>query len=377
MGQVIFTIFAGRKRFLSVLWTYVLPLLNDQTVDGIHVWDFCRIAADRDFLRTSLLPVPPNRDERIQLMEPPREPNSTRVWDRWRSYYAFYAKHLRPSDILIKADDDVVALFGLPALLREVRRDSPRRLLVYPSIVNNDVCAAFQAADSILRDARYGVRLTASAPAAGPGLRKPISDWYNCSSCAQHVHSLFLADPARFFSGCVHELRIPARVSINFFAVKGSTAIPLFQRFVDDPHHYIDEPYLTAFSTELTALPSAVVTDTVAVHYSFGAQHEMHLPEVQRELLRRYRALAQNRSVQEDLRRRFGNRTLSRACPAKPPPEMLQGFRELRNASGRLQREEEAHETTRPWNGTDDGRRQRSGGRRPAARLESRRLGVV
>jgi hypothetical protein len=336
MGQVLFTIFAGRKRFLSILWTYVAQLLNERTVDSVHIWDYCRNAADRDFLRTSLLP--PNRDERIRLMEP--KANATLgLSDRWRSYYAFYATHLRPDDILIKADDDIVALFGLPALLREVRRDSPSRLLVYPSIVNNDVCAVFQAADGILRDPRYGVRLTASPHADGPSLRKPISDWYSCSSCARHVHSLFLAEPVRFFTGCVHEWRVPARVSINIFAVRAETAISLFQRFVDEPHHYIDEPYLTAIATELLALPSAVVTDAVAVHYAFGAQKEMHEPEVQRGLLQRYRALARNMSFHEDLRRRFGNRTLSRACPATPPPEMLQGFREPKPSSGRIKKE--------------------------------------
>eukprot|EP00962_Isochrysis_galbana_P031464 scaffold10253_cov124-Isochrysis_galbana.AAC.17 len=364
MGQVIFTIFAGRKRFLSILWMYVRQLLSNQEVDSVHVWDYCRNAADRDFLRTSLLPPPPTRDERIQLMEPPPEPNAT-LGNRWRSYYAFYAKHLSPDDILIKADDDVVALFGLPALLREVRRDSPRRLLVYPSIVNNDVCAVFQAADGVLRHPHYGVRLTASAPADGPALRKPISDWYTCSSCARYVHSLFLAEPARFFTGCVHEWRLPARVSINFFAVKGETAISLFKRFVDEPHHYIDEPYLTAFATELTALPSAIVTDTVAVHYAFGAQHEMHEPEAQRDLLHRYRALARNGSFHEDLRRRFGDRTLSCACPAMPPPEMLQGFRELRppepsTQAGRRSRTYSPMDM--PWNENEE----RPGGRRPA-----------
>jgi len=142
MAKVIFTVFAGRKRFLTVLWVYVRRLLSENTIDEVHLWDYCDDAMGREYIRTM---APPSH-HRIRLMKPPA---GNETLGRWTGYYAYYAEHLTADNILIKCDDDVVFIGGLPALLAQVRRDSPRRLLYYPSTVNNDVAAAFQAADGV------------------------------------------------------------------------------------------------------------------------------------------------------------------------------------------------------------------------------------
>ena len=49
-GKVYFSVFAGRRRFLAVLMTYVRPLVEDKTLDAVHLWDYCRAPPDREFL---------------------------------------------------------------------------------------------------------------------------------------------------------------------------------------------------------------------------------------------------------------------------------------------------------------------------------------
>jgi len=103
----------------------------------------------------------------------------------------------------------------------------------------------------VLTDPECGVRLVASAAAKGRVKRSPISDWYRCSYCAQYVHALFFGDSSRFYTGCIHEWSDAARVSINFFAIWGETAKPLFGEYARrDSREWDDEPYLTAYATE-------------------------------------------------------------------------------------------------------------------------------
>ena len=64
--------------------------------------------------------------------------------------------------------------------------------MYYPSVVNNDVSAAFQAADGLITDPEFVVGLRASRE-EGRYSRTPISDWYNCTRCAAHIHPLDLA----------------------------------------------------------------------------------------------------------------------------------------------------------------------------------------
>ena len=48
MGRVYFSVFAGRRRFLTVLMAYVRPLVHDKTIDVVHLWDYCRSPPDRE-----------------------------------------------------------------------------------------------------------------------------------------------------------------------------------------------------------------------------------------------------------------------------------------------------------------------------------------
>lgn len=258
----------------------------------------------------------------IEVVSPPASDAGARFPNKWKGYYAHYAALLKADDFLIKCDDDVVFIANLPVLLRVARRDAGAHLLYYPSIVNNDVAASFQAADGILTDPEYVVELHDSAE-EGRFSRRPVSDWYNCTACAEHVHSAFLREPARFFTGCIHEWSVAARVPINFFVMGGAAAQKHFAAYANE--QFVDEPYLTALLTERTKLSSLMVTDAVVAHFSFGFQHMAE----EKQVLERYRQLAKNTALKTKLAADFASRSLSTSCPAAPPAHLLQGRRVL------------------------------------------------
>jgi hypothetical protein len=194
----------------------------------LHLWDYCRNTPDRDFLRTLSDPA-----LGVEVISPPASDASARFPNKWKGYYAHYATLLKADDFLIKCDDDVVFIANLPVLLRVARRDAGAHLLYFPSIVNNDVAASFQAADGIITDPEYVVELHASAE-EGRYSRRPVSDWYNCTACAEHVHSAFLRQPSRFFTGCIHKWGVAARVPINFFVMAGSAVQKHFAAYANE-----------------------------------------------------------------------------------------------------------------------------------------------
>ena len=172
MGKVYFTVFAGRRRFLSVLMLYVKPLLEQRHLDVVHLWDYCRSPPDRDFLRSLA-----DAAIGIEVVKPPASDAGARFPNKWKGFYAHYATLLQADDLLVKCDDDVVFLANLPVLLRVARRDREgAHLLYYPSVVNNDVSASFQAADGVITDPEFVVGLRPSRE-EGRYSRTPISDW--------------------------------------------------------------------------------------------------------------------------------------------------------------------------------------------------------
>jgi len=285
-----------------------------------HVWDYCRVDADRQYLKTLSAPG-------LRVITPPESDKVAKFPNKWKGYYAYYAAALKEADWLIKCDDDIVFLSNIDALLRYARTDGGRHHLYYPSIVNNDVAASFQAADGVIDDPEYVVRLLPSRP-EGKYSRSPVSDWFNCTACAEYILGRFLAEPSRFFTGCVHEWTLPARVPINLFLMRGAAVRTHFGQYQNEA--FVDEPYLTALLTERTRMPSAMVTDAVAVHFSFAFQH---VPKPA-ELLAQFRMLARNTRLHEQLSRAYGDRQPNRSCRSAAPLALLRQARNRKRVKG-------------------------------------------
>ena len=97
MPRVIFTVFAGRRRFMNVLMMYVHPLLTN-TVDQVDIWDYCRTASDREYVQT----LDGKPDRRVRVVTPPASDANAKFPNKWKGYYKHYARTLAADDLLVK-----------------------------------------------------------------------------------------------------------------------------------------------------------------------------------------------------------------------------------------------------------------------------------
>lgn len=72
----------------------------------VHLWDYTRVDADREFLKTLAAPG-------VKIIDPPESDKTAKFPNRWKGYYAYYSKALQDDDWLIKCDDDVVFIANL------------------------------------------------------------------------------------------------------------------------------------------------------------------------------------------------------------------------------------------------------------------------
>mgnify|MGYP003344361032 CR=1 FL=1 len=49
--KVIFSIFAGRQRYLTILFRYLDTMLKMNIIHEIHLWDFTRNVNDEDYIK--------------------------------------------------------------------------------------------------------------------------------------------------------------------------------------------------------------------------------------------------------------------------------------------------------------------------------------
>lgn len=95
MGKVIFSCFAGRKRYMEILSVYIRILKERKYIDEIHMWDYTRNENDAKWLE--------NEWSHENIFKVKNKSN-------YLEYYQYYNKERYPEDdtILIKCDDDIV-----------------------------------------------------------------------------------------------------------------------------------------------------------------------------------------------------------------------------------------------------------------------------
>ena len=135
MAPVILTCFAGRRRYLEILFVYVQKLMNSGHIHEFHIWDYTREIEDTKFIRDFSL-----KDPRFRLMS---------VFSRisWREYYDFYTRERYPDPmtVIVKCDDDIVFIDveQFPVFIERRRRNSDY-LLGSAMVMNNPVCNCMQ-----------------------------------------------------------------------------------------------------------------------------------------------------------------------------------------------------------------------------------------
>jgi hypothetical protein len=179
----------------------------------------------------------------------------------WQAY-DYYARRLKTfqDSIFLKCDDDIVYLdVNKLGDFVEFRRNNPKYFVVSANVVNNGVCAYFQQA-------------AGSIPASVGDFERPPggfggSLWLSADKATQlHDHFLATADKRLPLTEKVVDWN--ERQSINFIAWLGRDLVHMALPKGDD------EKSLTVDLPELLGRPTAIYSDFVVSHLSFGPQEQ-------------------------------------------------------------------------------------------------------
>jgi hypothetical protein len=162
--RVYYAIFAGRSKYLDIHLKYCDILLRLKYVTEIHLWDFTGNGWDftfdnfenKNYLAKFVRDTPMEGYRLFQKSSSKnnrfRRRNGFEDYDyRWGSFYEHYAynKRYRDTDILIKADDDIVYmdLSHFARFINDISSytDGSTTHLHFPNIINNDAGFIVQA----------------------------------------------------------------------------------------------------------------------------------------------------------------------------------------------------------------------------------------
>jgi hypothetical protein len=250
---------AGRRRYLSILFPYVLALHTQGLVDEYRIWvntanakdvDFIEnLAATNDFVTTEHLP------DGVEC-------------DSIRSIYHFFKRCTDPNTVYVRFDDDIVMLDNtntFEAFVR-FRMDNPEPFLVYANILNNSVIAHIHKKAGTLSLADFDLKYDCmNSPA-----------WTN-PACAEALHSEVLTALTDDGDGGLSRFRLPTnpvfsdyeRVSINCISWLGED----FASFGGDVGQD-EENWLSTVRAREIQRPNCMFGGYVCVHFAFHTQRE-------------------------------------------------------------------------------------------------------
>jgi hypothetical protein len=186
----------------------------------------------------------------------------------WSEYYQHYTTQLYPNHVIIKSDDDIVFIdhdaFGR---FIEDRTANENPILLFPSIVNNGVCAALQKSRGYL------------ARELGDFKKENVMGrlWGDGRLCGS-LHSHFVERHESWLSKArasseILGVPIGDRVSINFFAIL-SKDLYVYQMLGHD-----DERDITVEVTRRLNRGHAISMNMTVSHLAFYKQRETGLNE--------------------------------------------------------------------------------------------------
>lgn len=277
MKKVIYTIFAGRKRYLEIQKKYIDILLQNKLITEVHLWEYTRTLDDEKYLEELCL-----SNNNYKLFRP-----SNKGFCNWKDYYTYYSENIDDNTILIKCDDDIVYIDikNFEKFIESVNDD----ILYFPNIINNDVCAYYQVKNGIhnLIDERDMQNCSKKLLEWGQGM--PMTEWHTFFEKADKIHELFLLNKDLFHLENQELIEHGNRFSINFFAANSLAIRKYFSEFVLS--HQSDDECFLSIITRKFGKKNKINLNFALVHFQFGPQNGKLLDE---KYLEKYNLLTKN-----------------------------------------------------------------------------------
>ncbi len=187
---------------------------------------------------------------------------------QWSEYYGHYSQHRYPDNVIIKCDDDIVFIDTntFPKYISERVKDDTH-VLMFPSIINNEICAYYQQRHGIIPE--HIVNIGYEPFGWGPLWKDGVK--------TQRLHEFFINNASRvlqkskYTTHRIQDIITNARISINFFAVK-SKDLYVFQIIGQD-----DEYDLTQWIPGALKRNNCIFMECIVSHLAFYKQKETGL----------------------------------------------------------------------------------------------------
>ena len=272
--NVIFTIFAGRKKYMEILNVYLNKLLKKNSIHEVHFWSFTENTEDIDYMKSL-----ETKNSKYKVHYPPSP--SKKIW---YYYYNYYLTNTNENDIVIKCDDDIlyIDIDRFDDFINNINQEC----INFPNIINNDVCAYYQTQNNIHDLFNYNVEHIINKV----GVTHPLTNWFKSFDKANKIHEMFLENNDRFTMNMDNPIEYGNRVSINFFAIHKKAIDKYFSVF--RKNHYDDE---TIFGWAPSKFKKHRINfNFKVVHFQFGPQKGNRLDSL---YLDKYKLLANDNKV--------------------------------------------------------------------------------
>jgi len=299
--KVIVVTFAGRKKCMEILFSYIRKY--KEYIDCYQIYVATENAEDIDYIRSFY-------EENAKLVKLIYHPDNI-PFGKHNLWNIAYTQSKEEDAIYIKLDDDIVYLNDtLFTSLIDYRLDHPEYILVYPLIINNLMSSWYLQEWGLLNyslKTEIGTKWKDTSTRIFPYIKShpregfkigdltnheevlcPIS-WGNTDFCI-NAHNTFLKDLGENdlykYYGKSFELSNYEPMSIQCCCWFGKDMKILTQEYGEV---YEDEPWLAVFAPIWSDRKNAVYRNSIVSHYSYYIQHNTL---EQTDILSRYKSLA-------------------------------------------------------------------------------------
>jgi hypothetical protein len=284
MKKIIYTIFAGRKRYLEIQKKFIDILLENQLITEVHLWEYTHNSDDRNYIIDLC-----KTNNKYKIIYP-----KYKISGYWKDYYRYYTENIEDNTILIKADDDIVYIDinNFKKFIKSVVDD----VLYLPNIINNDVCAYYQVKNGMHNLIDSLEMEICSKKMLNWGDGAPMTSWYCNFDKADCIHQLFLSNPEKLhYENNMQLIDYGNRISINLFATTSNGVRKYFSEFLNAGTND-DEFFLSVITRKFNKMNKINLNLTI-VHFQFGPQNGKLLDE---KYLEKYNLLA-DKSITESI----------------------------------------------------------------------------
>jgi hypothetical protein len=271
MSKVIISCFAGRRRYMKILSSYIGTLMDRDLVDEFHLWDFSWEIEDAKYLEEIS-----NSNQKFVLFRPKK--------DTWGDYYSYYTteRYPDPDTVIIKCDDDIIFIdVNSFSQFITTRRTDKHSLLHSASVINGSVTSLVQHKMNVL-----------------PFKEDELLHVLHSNTVPELIHSYFLSSHETIIAKSAAleqplfliDVNYPTQLSINFIAILAKD----LDIFKTEGIEIRDEEVLSLKVPPALNRPNAVNTGFIVSHAAFLGQRRAGFDDA--VFVERYLRLVPSRS---------------------------------------------------------------------------------